>query len=342
MLKHLAIFAGLMLAANCLPGQKPSSSDHFRQYLQNSAALSQLEVNGTTPFHLKASLKWLSTNNAGGTADSGTIEVLWKDSHHYRITIILPSGELIENDDGQNPWRTGEWAVPVSVGLAQNALLNPYLRANLSTDRVREGVQQAGQPVMDCVETSPDIPGVNPDAKIAPTTYCLAKGNHLLRLVRRPNSWMIAFNDIKAFENKYLARSIDIARAGRPVLWLRVDSIEKAEDFSILNEAAPVDAHMLHFHIADASYLSAEVMRGTPIYTAPPLIHSNLGHSGVVVVKLHIDITGVVGSAEIVNSPNEFLSAAAISQVKQWRYSLSYINNKIVPIDDVVTIQFDE
>jgi TonB family protein len=342
MSKHLVIFAGFMLATSGLSGQKHSSPDQFRQYLQNSAALSQLDVNGATPFHLKASLKWLSTNNAGGAADSGTIEVLWKDSHHYRITTTLPSGRLIENDDGENPWRAGEWAVPVSVGLAQNALLNPYLRASLSTDRVSEGEQQAGQPVMDCVDTAPDIPGVSPDAKIAPTTYCLAKGNHLLRLVRKPNNWKIAFNDIKAFENKYFARSIEIVRAGRPVLWLRVDSIVKAEDFSILNEAVPVDAHMLHFHVADASYLSAEVMRGTPIYTTPPLIHSNLGHSGVVVVKLHIDITGVVDSADIVNSPNEFLSAAAISQVKQWRYSLSYINNKIVPIDDVVTIQFDE
>jgi TonB family protein len=340
--KQLAIFAGFMLATSGLSGQKPSSPDQFRQYLLNSAVLSQLEVDRTTPFHLKASLKWLSTNNAGNTADSGTIEVLWKDPHHYRITVVLASRKLVENDDGENPWRTDRWALPEPVVLAQNALLNPYYRANLSTDRVSEGAQIEGQLVMDCIDTAPDIPGVRPDAKIASTTYCLTKGNHLLRLIRRPNNWKIAFNDIKAFENKYFARSIEIARAGRPVLWLRVDSIEKAEDFSILNEAAPKGAQMLHFHIADGSYLSAEVMRGTPIYTTPPLLYSDLGHSGVVVVKLHIDLTGTVSSAEIVNSPNEFLSAAAISQVKQWRYSLSYINNKVVPIDDVVTIQFNK
>lgn len=340
--KWLAIFCGFLLVASVLSGQKPPFSDQLRQYLQISAALSQLEVNGTTPFHLKASLKWLVASNAGDTTESGTIEVLWKDSHHNRITIILPSGKMVENDDGENPWHTAELTVPQSVVLAQNALLNPYLRDNLSTDRVSEGGQQQGQLTMDCIDTAPDIPGVKSDAVIAPMTYCLAKGNHLLRLVRRPNRWMIAFNDIKVFENKYLARSIDIGRAGRTVLWLRVDSIEKAEDFSILNEAAPKNAHMFNFHMADTSYLSAEVMRGTPIYTPPPLVHSDLGHSGVVVVKLHIDTTGAVSSTEIVDSPNEFLSVAAISQVKQWRYSLSYINNKIVPIDDVVTIQFNK
>jgi TonB family protein len=338
--KYLAIFAGLMLAASSLSAEKAPTPDQFRRYLQNSAALSQLEVDGTAPFHLKASLKWLSSNNAGATAYSGTIEVLWKDTHHNRITLILPSGKLVENDDGENPWRTGEGTIPEPVRLAQNALLNPYLRDRLSTDRVSEGEQQEGQPVMDCIDTAPDIPGVSPDAKIAPTTYCLAKGNHLLRLVSRPNHWKIAFNDIKTFENKSFARSIEIAFGGRAVLWLQVDSIEKAEDFSMLNEAAPDDAQLLHYHSADASYMSAEVMRGTPIYTRPPLLNSNLGYSGVVVLKLHVDTTGSVSSAEVVNSPNEFLSAAALSEVKQWRYSLSYLNNKIVPIDDVVTIHF--
>lgn len=337
--KWLTIFAGLVLVANGVSGQELSPPGQLRQYLQNSAALSQLEVNGTTPFHLKASLKLLATNNAGGTAKNGTIEVLWKDSHHNRITIILPSGKMVENDDGESPWRTGELTIPQSVVLARNALLNPYLRINLATIRVSEGKQQDGQPGMDCIDTAPDIPGVSSDAKIAPTTYCLARDNKLLRLIRRPNNWDIAFNNIEAFENKYVARSIDIARAGKTVLWLQVDSIENAEDFSILNEAVPADAHIFHFHTADASYLSAEVMRGTPIYTPPPLLNSNLERSGVVVLKLHIDTTGAVSTAEIMNSPNEFLSAAAISQVKKWRYSLSYLNNKLVPIDDVVTIQ---
>lgn len=212
----------------------------------------------------------------------------------------------------------------------------------MSTDRVSVGDQQEGQPVMDCIDTAPDIPGVSPAAKIVPTTYCLAKGNHLLRLENRPNFWRIAFNDIEPFENKYLARSIELAHGGAPVLWLHVDLIEKAEDFSLLNEAAPDGAQMLHFHRADVPFLSGETMRGTPIYTTPPLVQSNPGHSGIVVIKIHIDTTGAVSSAEIVSSPNKFLSAAALSQVKQWRYSLSYVNDKVVPIDNVVTVRFDK
>jgi hypothetical protein len=179
MLRDFVIYAVLTAAVSCAFGQDPLASASFREHLQNSAALSQLEMDGAVPFHLKASLKWISTGNSGSTVDSGTIEALWKDSHHYRITIILPSGKLVENDDGEHTWRTGSWILPQSVILAERALLSPFLEAHLATDRVSEGHHQEGKPTMDCIDTAPDIPGVSPDATIVPTTYCLAKGNHL-------------------------------------------------------------------------------------------------------------------------------------------------------------------
>jgi TonB family protein len=116
--------------------------------------------------------------------------------------------------------------------------------------------------------------------------------------------------------------------------------LEKAEDFAVLNEAVPSGAQMLSFHRADIPFLNGEIMRGIPIHTEPPPTNSSLGHSGVVVLKVHVDTTGAVASAEAVSAPDAFLSAAAVAQVKRWRYSLSYVNGKVVPIDQIVRIQF--
>lgn len=344
-MRFIQIFTGILLASSGLAADNSPTPDQLRQYLRTSAALSALEVEGTAPFHLKASVKWLAADHRDTSApvmkaEQATIEVLWKDFEHNRITIFLPTGTLVDNDNGQTHWRTGKWVIDADFGLAEQALLNPFRERQFSTDRVHDGTPQRGQPAMDCIDTAPELPGVSPDATIVPMTYCLAKGNHLLRLIKRPNNWTIAFNDIKNFGDKSLARSIAVASSGVPVAWLQVDKLETAEDFSILNEPMPDGAQVLHFHMSDAPLLTGEIMRGTPIYTPRPSVHSALGHSGMVVLSVHVDTTGAVSSAEVINSPSDFLSAAAISAVKQWRFSLSYQATRVVPIDDVVHYQF--
>jgi TonB family protein len=338
MLKHLLISAGIFFISGSLFSQDSSTkSTQLRQFLEASSTLGQLEKEGAPAFHLAASFELFTPD--GKSAGQGTLDKLWKDSHHYRLDIELPTGSLVEVDDGTNPWRTGVWSFNVTIQFAENAVLTPFIESHFATDRLSEENEQNGSVKLDCIATEPELPGVSADAKVAQTTYCLAKGNHLLRLINRPNNWTIAFNDIKSFENEYIARSIEIARQGKTSLRLHVDSLTKAEQFSALNAAPPAGAQMLAHHRADFPYLSGEVMHGTVIKTSQPLLPTS-GRKGDVVLKLHVDTAGSVSSAEVVSSPNEFLSAAALSSVKQWRYRLSYVNDQVVSTEETVTLRF--
>jgi outer membrane biosynthesis protein TonB len=57
-------------------------------------------------------------------------------------------------------------------------------------------------------------------------------------------------------------------------------------------------------------------------------------------VKLHIDTTGAVASAEVLGAQNQILKAPVLNAVKQWRYRVSYQNNKAVAVDQVVNFNF--
>jgi hypothetical protein len=338
MFRLLLISAGILLISGSIFCQDSSnSSAQLRQFLETSSTLGQLEKEGAPPFHLTASFEWFTPD--GKSAGKGTLDKLWKDSHHYRIDLELPTKSLVEIDDGINPWRTGVWSYQMQISLAVNAVLNPYLESHLETDRLSEQSEENGSLKLDCIAREPALPGVSEGAKLAQTSYCLAKGNHLLRLMHRPNDWTIAFNDIKSFENKYIARSIEVIHDGKTLLRLHVDSLTKTEEFSVLDVVPPSGAQMLMFHRADKPYLSGEVMHGALIKESQsPLI--TLGHQGEVVVKLFIDTRGSVSSAEVISSSDKFLSAMVLSSVRQWRYRLSYVNDHVVSIEETLHLHF--
>lgn len=88
--------------------------------------------------------------------------------------------------------------------------------------------------------------------------------------------------------------------------------------------------------VAPADEVSAPVLtrRVRPVY--PPIAEA-AKTQGVVVVKATIDRTGKVSAAEIVRSPADLLSEAAIAAVRQWEYRPATV--KGVPISTAVNVE---
>ena len=55
------------------------------------------------------------------------------------------------------------------------------------------------------------------------------------------------------------------------------------------------------------------------------------GLQGVVVVRIHVDTTGSVDSAEVLSAENQILKAPVLAAVKQWKFRVSYQGNKLMP-----------
>jgi TonB family protein len=309
----------------------------LKQMLEISQHRGELETDGAAPFHLMASFEWLSSD--GRLLGKGKLDELWESPKQYRKIITLQDQTLLEMDNGIQAWRTGKWVIPQVVGLVTSAVLRPFLELSQTSDRLNgEDLENKGIG-MDCVGTEPNLPGVGDETRLALTTYCMAEGNHLIRLISRPNGLAISFNDIEPFGKKYIARSISVGTKDHVLARLHVDTLVVATDFSALNVPPPSDAQLLPFHRADMPYRSGELMHGQVLQKVSP-IAPQIQLRGVVVLKLHVDTTGAVESASIISSQNQILNEDALTAVRQWRYRVSYQGDKLVPVDVDVELNF--
>jgi TonB family protein len=331
---RLAAIAILWLTTfNLLCQRSPDQIVQLRQTLEISKRRAQLEMEGGTPFHLKASFQWL--NPDGQTWGNGTLDELWQNPHHFRHAFTLEGRELVQVDNGTQIWRTGQWTIPFAHGLDE--ALKPFMQLPTG-DRLNVEGAQHGVANLDCIGTEPEIPGVDPNLPIAETTFCLAKGNHLLHLISRPNGITIAFSDIPNFEKKYIARSLEVARQAVPIFRLQIDSLAAATEFSAIDEPPPPGAQTAPSYPGEMAYQTGELMHGQVIHAANTML-SRFGRGGVVHIRVHIDKTGTVTSADILDSPSPFLSNAARSSVMNWKYRVAYQYGKLV--DDEQVINFD-
>lgn len=346
----------LLLASGVLFCQEAPTVSQMKQMLDTSQRRGQLNMDGTAPFHLMASFQ--EFDDHGRPTGKGTVEELWESPKQYREIVTLPAikhvmskdgkqdfeedfhaplRELVEVDNGTQLWRTGEWVLFDQLGKGIDAMLQPFLLRSNTSNRLSYGVPPQENTALECIGTEPDIPGVSENTRLALTTYCMNKGNHLLRLISRPNAVGISFNDVEPFGKKYIARSIAVQIHSTVRLKLHVDVLEAASDFSSLDTLPPATAQLLRFHRAEVPYLSGELMNGQILKIVNP-DYLRTPFQGGVLVKVHIDTTGAVESAEVVKSENKILKAPLLQAVRQWRYRVSYQGNKAVAVDQIVNL----
>jgi TonB family protein len=320
--------------------QDSATAAQWQQSMEVSKRRSQLEAEGADPFRLVASFETFDSGestmqNAGRS--KGTLDELWKSPREYKKTITVDGKEVVVVDNGTQSWTTGDAVISSSIGLAINAVSMPFLELPPTINRVSREVNKENAS-LDCVGTEPKIEGVSEETRLALTTFCMARGNHLIRLILCPDDVAIAFNDIQPFGGRYIARSIEITQGGRPIVRMHIDLLTMADDFNALNAPPPEGAKISDYHRADHPYIPG-LKLGQVLTTVPPIIPAT-GFRGVVVLKVRVDTAGRVEHAEIVGSENQIIKDAALAAVKQWTWRVSYQGDKLMPVDGVVRMNF--
>ncbi len=85
-------------------------------------------------------------------------------------------------------------------------------------------------------------------------------------------------------------------------------------------------------------------VRPTPVKTPPPDYPQSMkrdGISGMVAVKVEIDETGSVATCSVSKSSNPAFEEAAMSAVKNWRFTPAKKNGNPVRISLVIPIKFN-
>lgn len=341
----------VILTSAVASSQEPFTVSQMQQMLDSSQRRSQLEMDGGKPFHLVASYEQFDL--AGTPAGKGTIDELWEGPKRYRQVLTVPAiaepapgkfqqvltappRHLIEVDDGIQAWRTGRWVVFADV---TPPVLQPFQRLPAAGDRLTVEEPPAENKGLQCIGTEPELPGVAPETRLALTTFCLARGNHLLRLIRQPNGIEVGFSEIQPFGDKYIARLIEVGMSGKVVLRIHVDTLTAASDFSSLDVTAPAEAQRLSFHRADLPFNSGELMQGQLLKKVSPL-YPQAGLRGTITVKMHVDTSGAVVSADVLEAQNQILKAPVLAAVQGWRFRVSYQGSKLVPVDHVYRFSY--
>ena len=276
------------------------------------------------------------SNAQGEVIHKGTLDELWKNAREYKKTISVDGEQVVVVENATQSWTTGKAVIPEFIGMAINAVSMPFLELPPTARLNREVPKENAN--LECVGSEPKIEGVSEETRLALTTFCMAQGNHLVRLILLPGDFAVTFNDIQPFGKKYVARSIEVTQAGRLLVWVHVTVLTPAADFSALEAPPPNGAELLSSHRADHPYTSGP-KPGQLLKRVEPMITST-GFRGTVVVKVHIDTTGKVEHAEIVGSENQLIKDAALAAVKQWQWRASYQGDKVVTLDTRIAMNF--
>lgn len=292
------------------------------------------------PFHLKATIEFYGSD--GKVAAKDGLDELWQSPKRYRQEIRLQptkpgdsEATLLEVDNGTLAWRTGRWSLP---GSFIHPVLQPFYLYLRMPQRVTARPAPAGNNGLDCLGTEPELIHVPTETQVAVTTYCMEKGNHILRLVDAPNGLQIAYRDVQPFGGKFVARTVDFAVSGRIRFRVHVDSLETANDFSALEQAPPDEAQRLNFHRADIPFSTGELFYGQLLKSVPALFPKP---GGDVVLKCHVNASGEIESVKVLQSSSPALNPLAIAAAKKWKFRASYQNTALVPQDVTIRLQGD-
>lgn len=295
------------------------------------------------PFRLKATIEVFDTSGVILAHDS--LDVLWKDSRRYRQEINLePLGGIkqpitqLEADNGSVAWRTGFWngqwiVPPENFALA---VLQPFFLYQRMDQRLSTQPAANGNTGLDCVGTEPVLPEIPADLPIAITTYCMERGNHILRFVEARKGLEIVYKDIQPFGNKFVARTIDFAVNGRVMIRLHVNTLESASEFAAIEQTPPEKAQRLSYHVADIPYESLVLFQGQLLKSMPALFPMP---GGDVVMSCHVDMTGQVDSVKVLQSSSPALNPLAMAAAKKWKFRVSYQKTGLLPQNVIVRLQ---
>jgi hypothetical protein len=329
-MSFLVFLVALVLSLPAVSQAPPPVDDPLHATLASAVWRVQLEEPNAPPFHLLATVQIM--NPDGSVKGTAKLDELWQGPKRYRQMIKLPGSELVEVDDEKGTWRTGPWSIP---GDFYHPVLQPFSFYLNMPQRLSAQAPPEEFAALDCVGTEPVLPEVSADVPLALTTYCMEKGNHILRLVQKPNGVRISYNTVRPFGKKFVARDVEIAQNGRPRFRIHVDALDTPTDFGSLDAPAPSNAQIFTFHRADG-FVTDELFRGQPSQMVSPIFPKP---GGTVMLKGQVDEKGNVSGVEVVNSSNPRLNDATVTAFGQWKFRVSYQNTTLIREEVEVVFQ---
>ena len=301
------------------------------------------------PWHLVATYQLYDLK--GQPTQQGTWEYWWISPKVYRRTWTRAGAERSE-------WTTAEGALyrkqsgePLKYferELGSN-VISPMPRApfNLPKMQLQLNRIMAGSDFVSCVTAMPQTPpGARQQAPIPGTAseYCFDPATLALQMATS-QSMITEYNRIVKFQERYLARDIAVLVGDTKVFSVSVDKIEAITPSE--GDGRPAaDAELVSQGVGDpvsSRPSGSEVTLGSLLKKTQPAYPREAKASrvqGIVLIAGIIGKDGKLRNLEVLASPSDLLTKAALDSVKNWEYKPYLLNGAPAEVETVVNVMY--
>jgi hypothetical protein len=301
----------------------------------HAVELSQLTLQGSPPFHLKATVVETTNPDSGYRAE---IEEYWVSPGKWRRTISSPkfSQILLQSGSEQFAQDTGDY-YPLWLRKLVTAIFEPVpMLAQLS--RINAHLQSENYQGEMCAEFQTKV-GEQSAQNSVYHVFCFDARRSLLNSIVTP-SYSVFFEDYQPFEKKLVARRITDDPEPGTTLLVTVTELsalavpdEKLFAKGQLVATEPIRSIQIDQLVADTLALNTPAIQW-------PTVRSGKT-SGVLSIYISADKSGRVREAWPLNSDNAGLDDSVRDQVKNWHFKRLAVEGVPVQLETVLTFAFD-
>jgi TonB family protein len=355
-MKNSIVFAFVFVASLTLGAQNDGNiklPQDPKAILEMGAPFYNYDSATAKPWHLSYHYRLLG--DLGNVSAEGKVEYWWAPGKISRVTWTKGNNvhsewrtaddktlQLVKGDDITSMEHRLSSAVLFSLPKAQD-----YESGDTSLKLVT--IDNSGT-VNLCVALVSSRPGLMPRADFQPaglhgvgTAYCFDSQTPVLVSMLMNHTITNSYSHIQKFQDHNIAGHIDISYVGEKKLEADLDEFTEINTddaaFTPAPDATVPVVKTVTFKTGQNGGVKAGVllMKVSPIYP-PSARAAHIG--GTVVIKAMIDKNGMIQNAEIVSSPDESLSQAALDAVRQWRYQPYTLNGEPVAVMTTINLSF--
>jgi TonB family protein len=297
----------------------PLPSDPL-EILKAAYPLYDLTGSDMKPWHLKATYQLYDEN--GKPSEKGVYEYWWASAEVHRSSWTRPgaSRTVWETGDGKRLIESSgqvlkmfeatphvDWLMPLPDPAKIDLTKRKPVRVDLSLNGSK----------FPCVEIVPvsEARSVSKDSN--ESAYCFSPSMPVVRYTDTYGGITTLFNDIVTFRGRVIAKQMLVGSEGRNIFSAHVEEVNSIADDDPMLTPSP-DAHAAGAQPVEFRGDGPHVL--TKVAPTYPAAAEALHEHGVVYVRVHVDQTGRVKSAEALVSPSRALSASAVEAAMQWKF----------------------
>jgi TonB family protein len=314
------------------PFRHPSAQTPEERIEQIGTAASLVRGN-TAPWHLRMTFQLYDLN--GKASESGMVEEWWTSPGNHRLVITSPSYNL--SIPGGINQSAGHRRERFLVNLLLDQVVDPVPHyGDFKNLKVSEVKQTFGQVELTCynverlgVPSSASRPASHPE-------FCVDKDHNDLRIRFDSGNFSAVRNRIAKFRGIELGLDNSLSYSGKQAISGHIESLESYDPAN-----SPVE---LTHASEEPAVIPGIVIAGKSLKKEQPMypVEARQEHiSGSVILSAIISREGAISSLEIIASPDESLSRAAVSAVKHWTYTPYLLNGEPTEVDTTITVNFN-